>query len=596
MRPMVKKTERLMRRVITLGLLLSCTTAVFGLERHALLIGVGAYDQKPLEGPQWDVRALCGLLNDTYGFDAAHIQVLLDGGGERLPCAARPAKAATKEGILDAIEALQHSTRPGDHIFIYFSGHGTSAQAPGNDWPLPYNTAALVPWKYPFGTLVSRAKAVEALVVGHTDDPDDRDVRALLLKLEDEDPARSRHIFIAVDACFSARAMRNIATIPTRNYPQSFTDEEGFDDGIVGPSRQRYDRYPYRHTFIVSAAAEDQEACDIPRRLLRRFPTHDERPHGGFTDALIRVLQRGNAIDGNGDGIPTYGDLFDAVRAEMVQRQFPQDPTYHPIMQEGGDRLRAKTLFSGADNVPPERPEAPLRRQETDLLRVVIDIDDPVLSARLRAIEQIALVSDAPEIRIRRHGAGYVLCSGSDEQVAAIERADPGTLSEYLLHQAWAKRLRAYRNPKQAFALSLDFDGTRQAGLASKGEKIEFAIATERDAYPVLIDVDPAGAITVLYPVKPTEVVPLGPSRRKVLPDDSFQIEVRPPFGMDDVVLLGFSRRTKALDALVGAAAERGDKGYQRLAQALTPTDADVSFSILRLKTQSRANADAACR
>jgi hypothetical protein len=592
----MRRTMQIMRRAIAAVVLLSCMSTALALERHALLIGVGAYEQKPLQGPKWDVRALCKLLNDDYGFDAERIQVLLDGGGERLTCAARPAQAATKTGILDAVESLLHSTRPGDHIFIYFSGHGTSAQAKGNDWPLPYNTAALVPWGYPFKTSVSRDDALDALVVGRTDDPDDRDLRALLEKLDDQDPTRSRHIFVAVDACYSARAFRSIARLPTRTYPQSFTDEEGFDDDIIGPSQQRFDRYPYHHTFIVSAAAEDQEACDIPERMLGQLHTFDDNPHGGFTDALIRVLQRGNAIDGNGDGIPTYGDLFDAVRSLMSQRQFGHDPTYHPIKQEGGDRLRAKALFSGADNVPAVPPQGSPQSPKPGPLRVALDIDDPALRKKLGAIKQIALVGDAPEIRIRRHAAGYVLCSGGDEQVAAIERADSATLTDYLRHQAWAKRLRAFRNPKQTFALSLDFNGTRQAGLALQGEKVEFAISTDRKAYPVLIDVDPAGAITVLYPVKPAEVEALGPSRHKVLPDDSFRIEVRPPFGIDDVVLLGFSRRTEALEALVGAAAERGDSGYERLAKALTPTDADVAFNILRLKTQSRANADAACR
>ena len=80
---------------------------------HALLIGIGKYKTRTLEGPPHDVAALRAVLVSKYNYHPENIRTLIN-------------QEAVKARILDEIKQLALRTRPGDRIFIYFSGHGTS--------------------------------------------------------------------------------------------------------------------------------------------------------------------------------------------------------------------------------------------------------------------------------------------------------------------------------------------------------------------------------------------------------------------------------------------------------------------------------------
>jgi hypothetical protein len=231
----------------------------------------------------------------------------------------------------------------------------------------------------------------------------------------------------------------------------------------------------------------------------------------------------------------------------------------------------------------------------TGPLRVAPLVDDPELAKTLERTAGILPDAENPEILIRQHKGGFTLCTPAGEQIASPNK---GELVPYLIHQQWAKRLRAHQNAKSSFTLYLDTDGRRQAGLAFSGEHIVFRVGTERSIYPVLVDVDAAGLISVLYPGKTSELVRLEADQTRRLPPDktSFSIEVKPAYGMDDVVLLGFTEKSRLLEKLVGATAAPGDPLYQTLASALMPDDPGIAVALLRLKTQDTEDVDAGCR
>lgn len=594
--------------LLSLALLVSGPAAA---ERHALLIGVGDYGGPgvDLEGPPSDVRALYSVLRERWGFRKEHMSVLLDGGGPVAELGVQ-AGAASKEGILEALAALQRTTRPGDHIFIYFSGHGTGAKDLRNGWPLPYDTAALVPWGFRANGR-SRSELVNELVVGRTDDPDDRDIRSLLLALDDPDPARSRQIFIAVDACYSARAMRSLGG-KTRSLPlpAAFMDEPelaGYDTMIAPPR----DDYPYANAVIVTASAEHQQALDLSGATLRRYPTLDGEPHGALTDTLLRILIGSSpAIESDGDGRVSYGELFDTLRGLMAGRGFPHDPSYFPLQEQGGGALRTRALFSGAsDGDGPSRPgdaivpQVPLPAAsplDAGPLRLAVQGDDPALAQALGALAGIALDVDNPEILVRQGPQGFSLCTPGGERIAGIDPGQRDLLLATLRHQAWAKGMRAQRNPRQTFAVRVDTAGSRQSGFAVEGEQVVFVVGSDRPVYPALIDIDPAGRIAVLYPKDDSEIALLAPGEpRRLPPAGTDPILVRPAFGMDDVILLGFSERTPLLERLAGADAEPSQPGYQAfrdlLQGALMPDDPGIARAVLRFQTQARQSGDPGC-
>ena len=93
--------------------------------QKALLIGIGEYPYLPAEsqlaGPRNDVRAMREFLVSEWGFSAGDIRMLVD-------------REATKSEIRDALEIwLPGTTRTGDRVVIYFSGHGSQVRDDDGD-------------------------------------------------------------------------------------------------------------------------------------------------------------------------------------------------------------------------------------------------------------------------------------------------------------------------------------------------------------------------------------------------------------------------------------------------------------------------------
>ncbi|KAH8115349.1 caspase domain-containing protein [Phellopilus nigrolimitatus] len=92
--------------------------------RKALLIGI-KYDRNPrvrsLEGPHHDVEEVKKLLHDVYGWDEGCFRTLKDG---RSP----PKRQPTLKNIKYELRQLVEGAQTGDHLFFYFSGHGSQVK------------------------------------------------------------------------------------------------------------------------------------------------------------------------------------------------------------------------------------------------------------------------------------------------------------------------------------------------------------------------------------------------------------------------------------------------------------------------------------
>jgi len=97
--------------------------AVKGERWLALLIGISEY-QNPsfaptLNTPTNDVRAIGAILRSDFGF--SQVEVLEN-------------EAATRKGILSALEALAEKTLMDDNVLVYFAGHGARRSNGGGYW------------------------------------------------------------------------------------------------------------------------------------------------------------------------------------------------------------------------------------------------------------------------------------------------------------------------------------------------------------------------------------------------------------------------------------------------------------------------------
>ncbi|UCD78133.1 MAG: caspase family protein, partial [Desulfobacterales bacterium] len=295
-------------------------------ENHALLIGIGKYRQRTLEGPPYDVAALSRVLATQYDFQKKNIRTLVN-------------EEAVKSRILSEIQRLTHRTRPGDRIFIYFSGHGTSRRDEVLALPLPHTTGALVPADFDADPDQPVEILLSQLIIGK------RDLRPALEQLD-----RDRQVLMVFDTCFSGNTVRAIpnhkATSLSRYLPlrsrSVFKAEQ--EIGSFEANLNLNAPYPYQNIFYISAASENEVAKDIRKDNLYIYPTIDGNPHGVLTDALLRVLAGRVRVDADNDSQWSQIELYEAVKKE-VQRRFQQTPQVLPKAGDRAGRLYSRSFF-----------------------------------------------------------------------------------------------------------------------------------------------------------------------------------------------------------------------------------------------------------
>ena len=84
--------------------------------RHALILGINTYPgfgpESQLTGAVCDAQTITDVLVERHGFASDDILRLFEA-------------QATRRGILDALETLQHRAGQDEEVLIYFSGHGS---------------------------------------------------------------------------------------------------------------------------------------------------------------------------------------------------------------------------------------------------------------------------------------------------------------------------------------------------------------------------------------------------------------------------------------------------------------------------------------
>ncbi len=119
-----------MRRLLAL-----CVLSLLALpalaEKWALLIGIDQYEDRnriaALSGAARDARKFKATLTEIVGVPDANIELLVSDGDTK----------PTRFNIVEALDKLQSNAKPGDTVFVYFSGHGT--QLDGKDYLLPFD-------------------------------------------------------------------------------------------------------------------------------------------------------------------------------------------------------------------------------------------------------------------------------------------------------------------------------------------------------------------------------------------------------------------------------------------------------------------------
>lgn len=144
---------------------------------HALLIGVQDYPSSSgipdLATPRKDIAAVAEVLRDRYGFE---VVTLVDG-------------AATRAGILDALDRMRLNLGDSDALLVYWAGHGTYDDVGHEGYWLPQDARA-----------DSRANWIS-----------NSDLATRMLAMQ------ARHVLLLADSCFAGAVFRDFD--PARAVP-----------------------------------------------------------------------------------------------------------------------------------------------------------------------------------------------------------------------------------------------------------------------------------------------------------------------------------------------------------------------------------------
>jgi hypothetical protein len=515
--------------------LLACLilSGVASARNVALLVAVGQFRDPALKsfglkGPAIDIDSVQQTLTSQWGFAPADVLALRD-------------QEATQERILAEISALEKRTSKGDTVLIYFSGHGTSANADGNSFDLPYATGAWVPYDLDYSSLIAANKS---LVVGR------RDLVPRLKRLDEG----GRWVVVVSDSCYSGQVVRSFGQTfsHTRFLPMNSRDLGIAHVAAPISARPQPPPYPYQHVVLLSGASDSETGADISTpQALQQAPTLDGKYHGAFTDAFLRLL-KGQLLP----GAFNYAQAREAMNSFLEHRNFAQHPQLLPAIAEDPQDV-GSNLFLGMNLPPMPSPSsapgpAPAQIAGRDVLHIRLEKVAAPLRARIAAIPGVAIVDSGGDLILRQTGEQVQLAGPAGDPVSTTAATDPGLIKR-IAAQAWLNR--AIPAGSDKLGLRADTDPGSRGNTYVQCESFVFEVRLQKTAYVMLLDLDSQGNLTVLYPAGPLErrAVPGGVVTAIPGADPKDHILVTPPFGTDLVTVMAFEKQPAFFVELTGA-------------------------------------------
>lgn len=511
--------------LMALLMLAACSGALA--KNVGLMIGIAEYaDPKvpPLAGPLHDIAALKARLEQHWQFRQADMRVLVN-------------REATRERILAEIEALESRSARGDTVLIYFSGHGTSAGDQDNAYDLPYATGAWIPADFRSTGVPSIG---DRLVVGR------RDLLPRLKRLDDG----GRFVFVLTDSCYSGQLVRN-----ARRKEGTPRMVNLGPPGRTAPAvRIAPPPYPYKNVLMLSAASDSEAALDLP--AAGDWATVDGKPHGAFTDSVLRLLD-GEILKAQRF---SFAQAYHAISRFMGRRGYGHEPQLLPALSEDNSDIGARPflrafepaqLFAARATADDAGPAAlrvkvgeGLKRLAERISRlpgVVLaakDYDMSVQAGRTSPAERGGQPSkEQRTLAVAARGNSAELTSAAGDPVLTVD-ADDAVLLHRISSEAWLRG--ALSRAARSFGMRTELNPSSRGGTFLQCEKFNIQVKVAVPAHVAIINLNPRGRLSVLYPIGRDKPLALEAGKVHAIPGSSprDQIVVTPPFGTDLMAVL----------------------------------------------------------
>jgi len=461
---------------------------------------------------------------------------------------------ATEAAILEAMDRLNETSEPGDSLIIYFSGHGTSAQdsSMGAQLHLPDGSGAIVaydfnPDEFVAGEAIDQDNHEDGLLIGRYD------MRPRFEALDQD-----RTVLVMFDSCFAGNTARSLDSEYTPKTKRFVSlDNTSRSRGASTPviedcdncAEQLHHEYPYDNVVYFGAAAEHELAVDISQAEINAglATSFDGKPHGAFTDALLRALVASTKTT---QGV-SYRNLF--------QRTLRQFQTHCEACGHTPVMLPSSVLTELA---VVNLPIFPGLSSSTTLAANESDEDDAVVSAE-------NTFSDAPEELLvasadtlantpwlnryvtRRLGTlsgagssivlnqtddGLEARSSDGQLIHTLDGDEEETLEWVTSRAALIDRLKS--DQLNTDALPVELGHPLHGSSFYFGENLTFSARVDAPSRLLVLALDTAGSLNLIYPSVKQEweaVIPAG--RTVTLPAAGApDLRVTAPAGTDEIL------------------------------------------------------------
>lgn len=533
--------------------------------QRALLIGIADYrDPKSvgpngdLLGPVNDVNEMQTVLLQRWGFQ--DIRVLTD-------------RDASFRRIKEAMQQLLQDSNKGDHVFFFYSGHGTSAE--DNNAPVPYGSGAQLPYDFPFNG--TRQQQLQHMIIGQ------RDLQPVFKAME----KKGVNLFVAIDSCYSGQAVRalnagliNRAPLLSRNVPIAADDQMSAD--LYQYTRLPLPPYPYEKVFFISAATEKQQASDINIDLDNAPRTRSGKSHGAFSDALLRALWGELPETNRNDRPVTHLQLYQAVKNYMGDK-FNQTPSMLPDIDEdtGPLPLAYQPIFgySKALSLPVITKISPITLQLKNL-------PEP-FHLRLKKLHAVKIIDNDADYVLTRQKQDYLFGFASGQVI--LRTPDPNSVIKRIKREAWFKQLLSKAHEHSRINLDFRLSQNYYGNILMQNDTVSFRLRSDQEGYLVLFDLMPNGDIVTLYPANNGELASQKAGQISAIPAENMPaIKVLPPFGSDYLMAFYFKQAHDFIKTLMQQPVNTPDSpAMQNLEQAINGNGL-FGFMHLKLTTVKR--------
>ncbi len=567
--------------------------------KYALLVGIGDYvnygDEEggDLRAAADDARSMRDVLVARWGFESGNVRLLTD-------------TDATRDAIRAGLtEWLPSVAKPGDLVVFYFSGHGSQAFDEDGD-----EADGLDETLCPTDVLRNNAS---------------RDIK-------DDELARwleglpTENVTVILDSCHSGTATRAAAPFARR---KALNREGAGDDpphAAAGVSATTADDLRRTPVLEISAAQAHQYALETVWE-----ENGVQRVGGAFTVPLVRYLWQ---VPGG----TSYREVFRLTREEMRRASFEQEPQISTVPAveraafaaggagaeasvgaartatvtggEGGrvwldggaaagvgegDLYRAGDALLRVVQVHPDRAAAEVARGSApaagtratlaaaalswpDLRVSVGTLEADARAALQRALGDGGVVLQAgpaapAHLVVRPEGGDWVVASADGAERQRVRAGDEAALAAALAREQAALSLASLENPAYPFALDFSFAGGKNAFRV--GETVTFRARAARAGWLTVVDLDPAGKVTVIFPNRFDAENRVETGEEVVLPTSAmpFVFRMQEPAGRG-VVRAFVTERPLRLDFATGGRAEIGKLAAALREAAGTPETA----------------------